>query len=248
MLRVTQSRHCVMVGCCLFFGVSQAAVAQVRRDAAQAWLYRGSQDRFEARLKARCESQVRRAAKVLRLTESQREKLELAATGDFARYLRRIATVQQEIEEMDWNDRATNREAYEKVRPLKEQADRGLLEEGSLFRSVLESILTKEQSEAYHRAREAQRLRQFRASTHEALAMLEEAIPLQARQRKWILKRLNVMKPPKLISSSTQNLLGALALAHLKDDELAVILDDEQLAAFRIFQGKYRRFAGLVEW
>jgi hypothetical protein len=161
------------------------------------------------------------------LTETQEEKLRLAARGDYARFKQRVEVMREKYAGKMHDQNDVGR-IHQEIHPLNVTYQAGLLGPTSLFAKSLRGILTPEQLKKYT-ANEAARIQ----SRHDAkislfVAVLERRCPLTDEQRTALVKLLrDETRPPKRPSQLDQYVILVQA-DRIADEKFSDILDDEQ--------------------
>jgi hypothetical protein len=161
------------------------------------------------------------------LTDSQRDKLRLAARGDYARFTRRVEVMHEKFVDKIHDQNNIGR-IHQEIQPLNVTYQSGLLGPTSLFAKSLRGVLTPDQFKKYN-ADEAARIQ----SRHDAkirlfVAVLERRCPLTDEQRTALVKLLlDETRPPKRQSQLDQYVILVQA-DRISDEKFTDILDDEQ--------------------
>lgn len=179
-----------------------------------------------------------------RLSDEQKEKLLLAARGDFLKLWNSVAALHKKFNDFkDEEDGITQTQWQEistDLEPLRTQYHSGLTGEGSLFRKAVRKVLDPEQLATFDRV-EAERAA-FRQRTRIALAVaeFERAIPLREEQRIALSKMLierKAMAGAFVAGESCMDLLVVMTLlSNAPEAELQSVLDDKQRARFGVLK------------
>ena len=183
--------------------------------------------------------QIKQLDLICNFSDQQRQKLELAGSGDVSRFMRRVDVVRRELVGKTYNHNDIN-EPWQRVQPLSQEWQRGVLGNDSLFGRVLSGIMNDEQAETYDRLLTERWNRQFNAAVKVAIASIEQNVPLTRTQRQELVKVFEPTPRPESGDRQYLRYLVLYQLASVPKDELADILDDAQIDALDHFrnQGK----------
>lgn len=193
------------------------------------WLFQGQSTLAAGR--TRLETQLRLHLegidRVCQLSDDQRRKLQLAGRGDVKRFFDRVEDVRLKFREVR-KDQNKVGEIFQRIQPLQQDLQAGLFGDVSLFRRVLPRILTADQFATYGKVEQQRRQFHYQAKVGLAVAMLENALPMEDEQRQK-LKRLILAetKPPKRFSPHDYHVV-LVQLAKISEAKLKPIFDDDQ--------------------
>jgi hypothetical protein len=215
--------------------ISSANVWAQEQDWIQSWVFNG---RTEKSVRERFELQASQKIEQLKtsctLTEEQLGKLRLAAAGDVSRFFHDVARVREATAGKRMQDQNAVQEAWAIISPLAARMQKGIYEEDSLLNKVLASILDKTQQQEYDRVREEQVQRRHHAIVLTTVAAIEEGVPLLAEQRLRLIELIDRQQlKPKIIPHNYETYIGYLKLSQVPEEELAALLDQEQLATIK---------------
>lgn len=144
----------------------------------------------------RLESRLELVAQACQLTNSQRARLLLAGEGDIHRFLNKFSAFRRTVK----SNRMT-RQAYQalwqRVQPLIQEYARGLHHDESLYAKALRTTLDHEQLRQYDDFERARSRRHYLGMAKGAIAIIENDIPLTAKQRKALLDAIVAQDPPR---------------------------------------------------
>ena len=194
------------------------------------WLYNSNQGRFDS--ESELSLTVEAVDRVCDLSDSQKEKLRLAGHGDYARFSRQVADLRSEYVGKTYSqDQIGN--IYQKIQPLSQVYQAGLLGDESLFEKVLGNTLTLEQAAKFDRIKAQRRRVRYNARIGLFIVTLERSCPLTDIQRKALAKLLvDETKPPKRFGQYDWYLVMYQA-SQVPDDKYKQFLDDAQLRQLR---------------
>lgn len=166
------------------------------------------------------------------LTPKQKKKLGLAGRGDAARFESEVAALRAELVDKSYSNEEVN-EIFQRIQPLQQKFQSGLLGESSLFHRIVVRTLDERQRVEYE-ARQAQR----RAAVYEArvqmyVAMLDRAVPMRDQQRLELMEQFKKhTQPPKRFGQNPIYYVMYQA-SKLPEEDLAEIFDEAQLPVVR---------------
>ena len=139
-------------------------------------------DGARRRLDSQLSVQLEEIDRVCKLTEAQKEKLQLAARGDIKRFFDRYETIKRHFKPLD-QTQPEFQEEYQKlwqdIRPLQQVLQSGLFRQDSLLHKSLQDSLTGQQHTSYVAVERERRLLQHRAIVALTVSSLEEMVPLR---------------------------------------------------------------------
>ncbi len=224
-----------------------AAQLQVGRVAPQnfeQWVFQNAQNEQTARtqLQSRLNLQLKKLARVYDLSDDQKRKLQLAADGDMARFFEEVDVVRQKFLGQ-LNDPNALGQIWPRIQPLQVKMATGLFGDHSLFAKVLSHTLSAEQdADRQADARERQRFR-YRATVETAIAMLEDAVPLDEKQRAALTALILEKTEPPAVFGQYDYYYVMYSLASLPQNDVMALLDQRQQALIKpqIQQGRGMR-------
>ncbi len=166
------------------------------------------------------------------LTDEQRKKLRLAATGDVERFLHQLERTRAHFMLVRRDQQRFN-EIWQEIQPLQQQVQSGLFGRGSLFNKVLEATLSESQYAEYQRVDLERRRYRFQARIMLALEQLDMTMPMTDEQRTALTERLLKFEPPRYISMEYDHYVTLAMLARIPEKQLKEILDPTQMAVLR---------------
>jgi len=221
-----------------------------RQDIVSMYLFNGQDEAsFRKQLESRCMLRVSQLAEVTQLDEPTLEKINLAVRGDLNRFYRCIATVREATKDYDMQNQEEMQKAWQEIMPLQQRIAAGVLkEEKSLFKKVLESSLSEEQTAAYQEYLAERERAKSLAIVKISLAEMERSIPLLAKQRTALVEKLMSKKFPSQVPQGYEAYVGYIMMTKLENAELEPILDRQQLRAFKKLITQYEAYGNAVKW
>src|SRR3954447_5639572 len=162
------------------------------------------------------------------LTAAQKEKLQLGAHGDYARFKEEVDELRAEFVGKTYDQNDMNK-MWQKISPVQQKYQAGLLGEKSLFSKVLQSTLSPEQHEEYEASDAERRKAKHAAKVRLFVAMLDQSCPMKASQRDALVDLLLKQTKPALRKSEYDWYVVVVQVAKLPDKKLTAILDEAQL-------------------
>jgi hypothetical protein len=227
------------------FSCANSALAQdfqLNEETFNQWLYSASQGTFDP--DGEMALTIEAIDRVCKLSDDQKDKLELAARGDFSRFEHQVDELRAEHVGKTYGQNEIG-EVYQKIQPLAAQYQAGLLGDTSLFSKVLEGSLTSEQSKKFERIEEERRHARYAAKIGLFVAGLQRSCALTAKQRQELTQLLlDQTRPPKLFGQYDWYVILYQA-AKLPDDKYKQIVDEAQLKPLKqtLQQGQ-----GMEQW
>lgn len=195
------------------------------------WLFSTSQGKFdgEAELKLHLEATDR----VCGLSEEQKENLQLAGRGDYARFSRQVDELKRKYVGKTYDQNEVGN-VYQKLQPLSQAYQAGLLGDSSLFAKVRANTLTSEQAAKFDHMEAKRRQARFAAKVGLFIMTVERSCPLTDKQRT-ALKELFLaeMKPPKQFGQYDWYVIMYEA-SKVPEAKYEAILDEAQAKQFKL--------------
>ena len=168
---------------------------------------------------------------VCQLTEEQKQKLMLAASGDIHRFFSAVDAVRQ------LSDEAKNDQHFWRhIGPLQMKMSAGLFNNDSLFAKTLDTALSPEQLAKYKVVTDERRAFTLKAQSEQAVLTLEQSLPLRADQRERLIKLMieeHASKPEQ------QGFQLLYEIFRIPEKKLRAIFDDTQ---WKLIEPQVRQF------
>ncbi len=194
------------------------------------WLFSASQGTFNP--DSELTLTVEAVDRVCTLTDPQKEKLRLAANGDFARFERQVDELRAEYVGKTYSQNEIG-QIYQKIQPLGQVYQAGLLGDASLFSKVLANTLTLEQAAKFDRIEAERRRARYAAKVGLFVATMERSCPLTDKQRTALVELLlTETKPPKVFGQYDWYVIMYQA-SKVPDAKYEHIIDEAQLKALK---------------
>jgi hypothetical protein len=168
------------------------------------------------------------------LSNVQRQKLELAGSGDIHRFLDDLDALQRDAPAgMLTQDQYV--EIIQKLQPMQARFQVGLHGPNSLYRKTLRATLDEEQYAEYQRIQAGRNQKRYEAVVKAAVAMLDRKIPLTLEQREHLINRVlvNTTPPPGYLESQYQLYVVLYQMSKVPEAELRPIFTDKEWQAFK---------------
>ncbi len=198
------------------------------------WVFGGSRNSAagHVRLDSQVTLKVEEVEYVCAITEAQKKKLRLAARGDVKRFLDRVEEKRKKFQLVK-GDQNKFQEFYQELQPLIQASHAGPCGEGSIFVKTLKTTLGDGQAARYESALREKRLFRYRAKIHLAVANLDNAVGMTAKQRQRLLKMLlDETRPPRK-SGPYDYQVAMLQISRLPEGRVKPIFNDTQWPALR---------------
>jgi hypothetical protein len=190
------------------------------------------------------DEQLEEVSRILRLSDAQIKKLELAGKGDIKRFLDRFRDVEQKLNE-ELGDTKELQLAITSV--MKYSPDRASLDvfgASSLFAKTLASTLTPEQAARRELVQlERNRLRYERAIGN-AVATMKRNLHLSSDQTERLEQLLRgETRPPRRFGAASDRALINRQLSRLPEEKIRPIFDEQQWQTLTRWMAPYKRGA-----
>jgi hypothetical protein len=212
----------------------QLQVGRVNPENFEQWVYQSARNEQTAKiqLQARLDLQLKKLARVYDLSDVQKRKLQLAADGDIERFFQEVDVVRQKFLSQLKDPNALG-QIWPQIQPLQVKMATGLFGERSLFAKVLSHTLSEEQ-DAQRQADALVRQRfRYRASVEAAIAMLEDAVPLEDKQREKLIALIVDKTEPPAVFGQHDYYYVMYSLASLPQNDVMELLDERQKTLLR---------------
>jgi hypothetical protein len=194
------------------------------------WLFSASQGQFDpnSELTLNLEAIDRACG----LSEDQKSKLRIAGQGDYARFGRQVDELRAEFVGKTYNQNEIGN-IYQKIQPLGQIYQAGLLGNSSLFSKVLANTLTLEQAAKFDRIAEERERARYSAKVRMFVVTVERTCPLTDKQRTALVELLLAeTKPPKRFGQYDWYVIMYYA-SKVPDQRFETILDEAQMRQFK---------------
>jgi hypothetical protein len=188
------------------------------------------------------DEQLGEIGQVLRLSDAQIKKLELAGKGDIKRFVDRFREVDQKLNEetTDSNELRFALNAVMKYSP--DRASLDVFGAGSLFAKTLTSTLTPEQAARREHAQlERNRLR-YRRAVGNAVATMQRNLHLSSDQTERLEHLIRAeTRAPRCFGAASDRALINRQLSRLPEEKVRTIFDDAQWQTVLRWMAPYRK-------
>jgi hypothetical protein len=191
-----------------------------------AWLFGGNASEGLQQISAKLTVQVDEIDRAAGLTEAQKQKLLLAASGDLKRFLDDVADLRLKYAATS-SDQNAMRQIAQEIQPLQKKSS-GLFGDSSLFAKTLRTTLSEEQRKKYKAVIDARQRFRYQATVEAAMLRLQRLVPLRDEQRQAIVKlALEETRPPSEFGQFDYQVV-IFQLAYLPQKKLRGLLDERQ--------------------
>lgn len=210
------------------------------------WVFQGSRNIDGAReqLRSHVLLQLDELTRKCGLTESQREKLLLAARADEKRFFDAVEIVRKKFLEVRHDQNAFNA-IWQDIQPLQQRQSVGLFGASSFFGKTLRKTLNAEQVTQYGVIDEERRQFRWRAAVDVSLLTLEDAVPLQHAQRERVIELLLERTQPPRAFGQYDHYVVRLRLSQLPERELRPLFDERQ---WKLLQAQFGQVRGMEQF
>jgi len=193
------------------------------------WLYRdlqnsaGARSRLDALLLLRLEDVVQACS----LSDTQRQKLQLAGRGDIKRFFDRVEELRRRFQLVK-SDQNRIGEILQEIQPLQLTFQTGPFGDTSIFSKTLNTTLTTEQREGYETAARERRKFRYQAGVELLVTKLDEALVMRAEQRRKFEQILiEETRPPAHFGPYDQQVV-LLQAGRIPEEKLRALFDEHQ--------------------
>lgn len=235
--------------CFVLWGIStQIAYCQFAMRAAavqqgwfESWALQGRTEQyFREHIESQAQLEIEVLKSVVAITELQEKKLKLALDGDIARFFRLVDEARFKTRNMQPVNEQVG-EISRIISPIQQIVQKGILDDSSLFRNVLESMLTTEQAELWKKETSRRERLINRAIVQVQIVNLEKTMPLLSKQREALINTVLDRLEGKKVIDQYRVYLVDYAMFTLPDSKLKEILDEKQV---KFYKGKRSQVEG----
>jgi hypothetical protein len=144
------------------------------------WLFSASQGTYDPTSELTLNLEA--VDRICGLNEDQKQKLSTAAHGDYARFGRQVDALKAKYVGKTYDQNEVG-EIYQKIQPLAQVYQAGLLGDESLFTKMLNRTLTSEQADKHRLADEERRRTRYTSKVGLFVLTVERTCPLTEKQR-----------------------------------------------------------------
>lgn len=214
----------------------------LNEDTFNQWLYNASQGQFDPH--SEVQLAVEAVDRACGLTDPQLDKLRLAGQGDYARFEQRAAELREKYVGKTYSQNDVGN-IYQKIQPLAQIYQAGLLGDSSLFSKVMIRTLSREQIAEFELVEHERRQASYAAKVGLFITTLERSCPLTDEQRTALEKLiLSETRPPKVFGQYDWYVIMFQA-SQIPDEKYTQFLDEPQL---KVFRQAVQQGAGLGQW
>jgi hypothetical protein len=220
----------VFAVCCCGSGSAQDTF-ELNDQTFNQWLFNTSQGTFDQTSELTLNLEA--VDRICGLNEEQKQKLSIAAHGDYARFSRQVDALKEKYVGKSYDQNQVG-EIYQKIQPLAQVYQAGLLGDESLFAKTLGRTLTSEQSEKYQQADEDRRRTRYTTKVGLFVLTVERTCPLTEKQRKALIDMLVAeTEPPKRFGQYDWYVIMYKA-SKVPDAKYEAIVDEAQLRQIKV--------------
>lgn len=219
----------------------QAGLTESQFDHLVLHFYGGKVTAIRQMLASQLAARVQDAARVCGLDKDQRAKLLLAGQGDLNRFFDDYNAVKAEC--LKLNVQNLNQDVLSLIQPLQQRLAVGFYHEHSLFAKCLRNVLTSEQLAEYEAAVRQRNAYRNRAKVSLAVAMMEDAVPLDDKQREALINLLAQKVSFDGVASPNDYPLVLQTMSLMPKEELQPLFDETQWEMLQAMMRQTRLFA-----
>jgi Na+-transporting methylmalonyl-CoA/oxaloacetate decarboxylase gamma subunit len=197
----------------------------------------GARRRLEGLLTLHIESIDREC----KLTEAQKRKLQLAGRGDLKRFFDEYEAVKRLFQSIRDDENQVN-QIWQAINPLQMAKMAGLFHEDSLFYKSLQNTLTSEQFSRYDAVARERRQFRHRANIEQAVAILEQSMPLRDEQRRQLITVLMDQIKPSRKSGPGEYYAIMYQLSWIAESKLKPLFDEMQWKVINRQKSQFRGY------
>jgi hypothetical protein len=212
------------------------------------WVFggRGNAAAIRKRLDAQLVLCVEEVERMCGISESQKQKLELAGRGDVKRLFERVEVLRKKFQLVK-NDQNKFNEFWQDVQPFQLLFNQGAFGPDSLYHKTLKNILSSEQAVRFQLADRDRRIFQYRTTVEAIVGMLDQVVSFRAEQRQKLIDLLvERMKLPRTFGQYNFYLV-IYQMSQLPEAQLKEILDEPQLKALHKIFNQARGYEGFLK-
>jgi hypothetical protein len=205
------------------------------------WVLNGSAASARQRLEATVTLHIEDIDRACRLSDAQKQKLQLAGRGDIKRLFDGYEAAKRKFHLLN-NDVQKLQDVMPDVAPMQNALRGGSFLDNSLLLKILPHTLTGEQI-AHHDVAEAERREvRHRANLELAVAIFEDAVPLRDAQRQALITLLvSETKPPRKAAAYGYYVV-MIQIGHVPEEKLKPLFDDLQWKGMNRLLTQYRGY------
>ena len=185
------------------------------------------------KLQSQFELEIKQMILCCNLSESQQEKLRLAAQGDISRFFRTVEKARKSSQAFNVNDQEQMQKFWQIASPIQTKLQSGLATSDSLFRKVVDQTLEPEQKVALDKREEEVNRSRMAVYIKLRIAKIERQVPLVSSQRQSLIDMIEESIRGKNIPAENVANITDLVLSGYSDEKLGKVLDADQVAGIR---------------
>lgn len=193
------------------------------------WVFQtyGNASGAHRQLESQLATQIVDINRICRLTNAQKEKLQLAGRGDIKRFFDRYEGIKRKAQLIPHDELALQK-IWQDIRPLQTTLQSGLFHEESLLTKSLPNTLTDEQFARYDTMVRERRAARHRENINRAVAILQRGIRLRDPQRRELVSLIRSQTRPSPRSGPYEISVLLWQLGRLPNEKLKQLFDPEQ--------------------
>lgn len=213
----------------------------------ESWALQGRTEQyFREHIESQAQLEIEVLKSVVAITELQEKKLKLALDGDIARFFRLVDEARFKTRNMQPVNEQVG-EISRIISPIQQIVQKGILDDSSLFRNVLESMLTTEQAELWKKETSRRERLINRAIVQVQIVALEKTMPLLSKQREALINTVLDRLEGKKVIDQYRVYLVDYAMFTLPESKLKEILDEKQVKFYKTKRSQVEGWKSMLE-
>lgn len=210
-------------------GYGQFRAIAVQQGWFESWALQGKTEAvFRESVESQAQLQIENLKSIVTITEQQEDKLKLALEGDLTRFFRMVDEARFKTRNMQPVNEQVG-EISRIISPIQQLVQKGILDESSLFHSVLRSMLTTEQAEKWEKEVARRERLINKAILQVQIRALERSMPLLQKQRQALITSVLERLEGKKVIDSYRVYLVDYAMFTVPESKLKDFLDEKQV-------------------
>lgn len=214
----------------------------------ESWMFQNSGNEAGCRkhLEAILSMELAGLERQFELSETQRQKLRLAAQGDIKLFFDKVERARDFFRENRTDQQAINA-VFQEIQPLQQRLTGDFFDKDSLFHKVLAATLDERQAEQLQALEEKERVERHHRSVRALVFQAETQLPMIARQREALVELLLEHSRPPVKSSNYDSYVLMYYATEIPDEAFADIFDRPQREALRQFLQRGQQLKPFLE-
>ena len=198
----------------------------------------GNAKQARTQIETKLKLQLDEINRVCDLSETQKQKLKLAASSDVKRFFDEVAVLRKKVGKGQLDQNAWNN-IWQEIQPLRTRQSAGLFGDSSFFAKTVRKTLNTEQLVKYEAVVNERRRFRYLASIEVVMTNMESSVPLHRSQHDAIVKLLmDESQPPSAFGQYDQYLI----MYHLGrlESKIKPLVEESQWKQLQVQFNQYR--------